>query len=97
MQFLNAPGEWTLVGGFIYYYPYDAETPIEQLTIVASIPQRAVEFVGSSSAAPVTGIILKDLTLIGSGSNFSWQIAWDHGPTSADGQGYQSNYIMTAM
>jgi hypothetical protein len=97
LEFLSAPGEFALVGGFVYYRPYGAGIPIAQLTIVASIPQRAIEFVAASSAAPVTGIALKDLTLIGSGSNYSWQIAWDHGPTSADGEGYQSNYIMTAM
>lgn len=84
-------------GGFVYYRPYDATTPIEQLVIVAAIPQRAIEFVAASSAKPVTDITLKDLTLRGSGANYSFQIAWDNGPTSPHGEGYQSNFIMTSF
>ena len=42
-------------------------------------------------------ITLRDLTLVGSGANYSWQIAWDNGPTGPSAEGYQSNYIMTAM
>ena len=50
LEFLNAPGEFAIAGGFVYYRPYDAATPIEQLIIVASLPQRAVQFVAPSSA-----------------------------------------------
>jgi hypothetical protein len=97
LEFLSAPGEFAIAGGYIYYRPYDASTPIEQLIIVASLPQRAVSFVAPSSAAPVSGITLQDVTIIGSGANYSWQIATDNGPTGPDAEGYQSNYIMTAM
>ena len=97
LEFLSAPGEFAISGGYVYYRPIDQATPIENLLIVASIPERAVEFVGLSSAAPVTDITLSDLTFVGSGANYSWQIGWDNGPTSPNGEGYQSNYIMTAM
>ena len=97
LEFLSAPGEFAISGGYVYYRPIDQATPIDQLMIVASIPERAVEFVGLSSAAPVTDITLSDLTFVGSGSNYSWLIGWDNGPTSPNGEGYQSNYIMTAM
>jgi hypothetical protein len=108
LEFLSAPGEFAIAGGHVYYRPYDAATPIERLTIVASLPQRAVQFVAPSSAAPVSGITLEDLTIVGSGANYSWQIALDNGPTATaqgdgpngqgpNGEGYQSNYIMTAM
>ena len=50
LEFLNAPGEFAIAGGSVYYRPYDAATPIEQLIIVASLPQRAVQFVAPSSA-----------------------------------------------
>eukprot|EP01052_Picozoa_sp_SAG31_P045706 SAG31_NODE_8457_length_1447_cov_1.747033_1_plen_333_part_01 len=97
LEFLSAPGEFAIKDGFVYYRPYDSSSPIEQLTIVACIPQRAVQFVAASSAGPVTDITLSGLTVIGSGANYSWQIAWDNGPTGPSGEGYQSNYIMTAM
>ena len=42
-------------------------------------------------------ITLRDLTIVGSGANYSWEIAWDNGPTGPSAEGYQSNYIMTAM
>jgi parallel beta-helix repeat protein len=97
LEFLSAPGEFAISGGYVYYRPFDSVTPIEDLIIVASIPERAVEFVGSSSTTLVKDITLSNLTFVGSGANYSWQIAWDNGPTSLHGEGYQSNYIMTAM
>ena len=42
-------------------------------------------------------ITLRDLTIVGGGANYSWEIAWDNGPTGPSAEGYQSNYIMTAM
>ena len=59
LEFLSAPGEFAIAGGYVYYRPLDASTPIEQLTIVASIPERAVQFMAPSSAAPVSGITLQ--------------------------------------
>ena len=59
LEFLSAPGEFAIAGGYVYYRPLDASTPIEQLTIVASIPERAVQFVAPSSAAPVSDITLQ--------------------------------------
>lgn len=97
LEFLSAPGEFAISGGYVYYRPIDQATPIEDLVIVASIPERSVEFVGLSSTTLVEDITLSGLTFVGSGANYSWQIAWDHGPTSPSGEGYQSNYIMTAM
>jgi hypothetical protein len=59
LEFLSAPGEFAIADGYVYYRPLDASTPIEQLTIVASIPERAVQFVAPSSAAPVSDITLQ--------------------------------------
>ena len=52
---------------------------------------------GCCGQAPVRDITLRDLTIVGSGANYSWEIAWDNGPTGPSAEGYQSNYIMTAM
>jgi hypothetical protein len=97
LEFLNAPGEFAIAAGWVYYWPIDSSTAIEDLTIVAAIPQRSVAFVAASASAPVTDISMSNLVFIGSGANYSWLIGWDNGPTSAQGEGYQSNYLLTAM
>jgi len=59
--FLDAPGEFCVEAGVLYYRP--RRLPIDEQEVLASTATRAFEIIGSSSTSPAHDIVLEGLTI----------------------------------
>ena len=71
VELLDQEGEWAVKAGVLYFWPYSANgvavSPADDaIVITAPSAQQVFSFVGSSSAARVSGISLQGLRVVGS-------------------------------
>jgi hypothetical protein len=68
LQLLDQEGEWAVVRGTVYFWPYsvDGMSPdMNEVVITAPITQRVFSFVGKSRHQKVSGITLSGLRIVG--------------------------------
>jgi hypothetical protein len=85
LELLDREGEWAARHGVLYFWPYSKggqqQNPNE-LIITAPVEQQIISFVGKSQQAPVTGVTLSNLRVVGS-SMPSTYVYMCHGDGSA--------------
>lgn len=79
LELLDAEGEWAVRHGVLYFWPYGGASP-NLAVVTAPARQRVVSFVGADRGAPVTGITVAGLAIVGAAMPGRYVYACGTGP-----------------